>query len=160
LSLIRRFVRYRRNSISRPIRIYLSVWGRSSPLTTVSRSRTVWTTDIGLLRTFIALSAAADALVHPPSVPDTVEAWPYARSRFCCPARHHFRATPASPRLLTPALPVSPNLACAYRRWSTAGAGGSQVRFPVHFPCMPLTLPRVPHRCGCPFLLGGHWPSP
>ena len=30
----------------------------------------------------------------------------------------------------------------------------------VHFPCMPLTLPRVLHRCSCPFLPGGHWPSP
>jgi hypothetical protein len=30
----------------------------------------------------------------------------------------------------------------------------------VRCPCMPLTLPRVLHRCSCPFLPGGHWPSP
>jgi hypothetical protein len=30
----------------------------------------------------------------------------------------------------------------------------------IHFPCMLLTLPRVPHQCICPFLPGRHWPSP
>ena len=129
-------------------------------MTTVSRVRTVWITDVGLFCTFIALSAAADALVHPPSVPDTVEAWPYAQSRFCCPARHHFRATPTSPPLVPPALPVSPNLADDYRHRIVAEAWGSQVRFSVHFPCMLLTLPRVLRRCECLFLPGGHWPSP
>lgn len=62
--------------------------------------------------------------MHPFPVPDSVEAWPYARSRFYCPARHHFQATPTSPPLLTPALPVSSSLACAYRRRITAQAGG------------------------------------
>ena len=33
----------------------------------------------------------------------------------------------------------------------TAESEGSQVRFPVLFPCMPLTLPRVLHRCLCSF---------
>ena len=123
-------------------------------MTTVSHARTVWTTDLGLLRTFIALSATADALVHPPSVPDTVEAWPYAQSRFCCPARHHFRATPTSPPFVPPALPVSPNLADDYRHRIVAKAWGSQVRFSVHFPCMLLTLPRGLRRCTCLFLPG------
>ena len=59
------------------------------------------------------------------------------------------------PQLLTPALPVSSNLACAYRRRITAEAGGSQVRFPVRSPRMPLTLPRVPCRCICLFFPAG-----
>ena len=48
----------------------------------------------------------------------------------------------------------------AYLRWKTEGARGSQVRFPVIFPCMPLTLPRVPGWCKCPLLPNQRWPSP
>lgn len=114
----------------------------------------------GLLRMFIALPAAAGAFMHPTPLSDTVEAWPYAQGRFCCPARHHFRATPTSPQPVTPVLPVSPNLTCAYCRRIAAGTGGSQVRSPVLFPCMLPTLPRVLHRCRCSFLPCGHWPSP
>ena len=88
----------------------------------------------GLLRMFIALPATAGALMHPSPFADMVEAWPHARGRFCCPARHHFRATPTSPTPVTPALPVSSNLACAYRRRIAAGAWGSQVRSPFALP--------------------------
>jgi hypothetical protein len=96
----------------------------------------------GLLRMFVALPTRAGAFMHPSPRPDSVEAWPYARSRFCCPARHHFRATPTSPQPITPALPVSSNLACAYRRRIAAGTGGSQVR---------LARRSLPAKAGLPF---------
>jgi len=31
-------------------------------------------------------------------LPNTVEVWPHAQSRLCCPARHHFKAIPTSLR--------------------------------------------------------------
>jgi len=31
-------------------------------------------------------------------LPNAVEVWPHARSRLCCPARHHFKAIPTSLR--------------------------------------------------------------
>jgi len=78
------------------------------------------------------MPATAGALVHPFPVPDTVEAWPYARSRLYCPARLRFRATPTSSQPLTPAWPVSSSSAGAYRRRIAAKTGGSQVRLGRH----------------------------
>jgi len=49
------------------------------------------------------------------------------------------------------------------RRLPPSDHGGSRgISGPISvcFPHMPLTLPRVPHRCACPFLPGGLWPSP
>ena len=91
---------------------------------------------------------------------NTVEARPYARGRLYCPARHHFRAAPTSPAPVTHLSPVSPNLRHAYRRWIPAETRGSQVRSPIIFPCMLLTLPRVPGWCSYPLLPIRLWPSP
>ena len=49
------------------------------------------------------------------------------------------------------------------RRLPPSDRGGSRgISGPisVHFPRMPLTLPRVPDWCICPFLPNRHWPSP
>ena len=108
-------------------------------------------------------SIAATRTAHSRILPSTrhsVEARPYARDGLCCSVRHHFRAAPTSPAPVTHLLPVSPNLRHAYRRWSPAETRGSQVRSPVIFPCMPLTLPRVPDRCAYPLLPDRQWPSP
>jgi hypothetical protein len=108
-------------------------------------------------------SIAATRTAHSrilPSSRNTVEARPYARDGFCCSVRPNFRAAPTSPAPVTHLLPVSPNLRHACRRRSPAETRGSQARSPVLFPCMPLTLPRVPDWCKCPLLPNRQWPSP
>jgi len=108
-------------------------------------------------------SIAATRTAHSRILPSSrhlVEARPYARDGLCCSVRHHFRAAPTSPAPVTHLLPVSPNLRHAYCRWSPTETRGSQVRSPVIFPCMLLTLPRVPDWCKCPLLPNRQWPSP
>jgi len=50
-------------------------------------------------------------------LPNAVEVWPHAQSRFCCPARHHFKAIPTS---LRPS-----HVSCRFHpTWNTLTAGG------------------------------------
>ncbi len=72
---------------------------------------------------------------------NAVEVWPHAQGRLCCPARHHFQATPTSHRTSPAACgPVSPDLTAAYRRRSPAETLGSQV-----FPPLSVTACRWPY---------------
>ena len=41
-------------------------------------------------------------------LPNAVEVWPHAQSRLCCPARHHFQATPTSLRPSPPSCRFHP----------------------------------------------------
>ena len=54
---------------------------------------------------------------------DTIEVWPYAQTRLCCPCLHHFRATPTSLRPLQCLTELIPLVRCLLqvgvlqRRW-------------------------------------------
>jgi hypothetical protein len=90
---------------------------------------------------------------------NTVEVWPHAQGRLCCPARHHFKATPTSLRPLPP-LAGFTRLDGGLPQAEPCGDAGISGLSSVICHRMPMALPRVPARCLCPLLPWQLWPSP